>query len=123
MTQGIEGKVTLEFAIANDGSMQNVRVVQATPVGVFDLDAEQVMQLWRYSPNEEGSLHKIRHLQAFTFSLRTLGLPERAGTVSTSGEVRARLKCQVATGSHICRWPQSNRSKQTEETAAHTIEY
>jgi bla regulator protein BlaR1 len=123
VTRGVEGKVTLEFAIADDGSVRNIRVVQATPGGVFDLAAEQAMRLWRYSPNMSVSLHKNRYRQAFTFSLKTPVAAQGAGAVFTSGEVSARLGCQVTTGSHICRWPESNSSNKIKDTVAHTIDY
>ena len=38
---GIEGSVTVQFEIAVDGSVKNVRAIQAVLAGIFDQASEQ----------------------------------------------------------------------------------
>lgn len=49
--QQIEGKVTLSITIMPDGSVRDVRVVNAAPRGVFEDSAIQSVARWRYKPS------------------------------------------------------------------------
>jgi protein TonB len=49
--QQIEGKVTLSITIMPDGSVRDVRVVNAAPRGVFEDSAMQSVSRWRYKPS------------------------------------------------------------------------
>ncbi|WP_091242107.1 energy transducer TonB [Aquimonas voraii] len=53
MRQGIEGSVTLDFQINADGSVSDVRVIQATPQGVFEREAMSVVRRTRFEPPPE----------------------------------------------------------------------
>ncbi len=45
-----EGVVELEFTIAIDGSVTDIRVVLSEPEGVFDRAAKKALSKWRYAP-------------------------------------------------------------------------
>jgi protein TonB len=42
--------VELEFTIAIDGSVRDIRVVRSEPEGVFDRAATKALAKWRYAP-------------------------------------------------------------------------
>ncbi len=48
---GKEGWVKLKYHVAPDGSVFNVRVVAASPEGVFERSSAEAMQHWRYAPH------------------------------------------------------------------------
>jgi TonB family protein len=63
---GIEGVVTLEFAISEGGTVRDPHVVEAVPAGVFDAAALKAIARWRYSPRSTA-----RHArQSILFSLK-----------------------------------------------------
>ncbi|MGD9598726.1 MAG: TonB family protein [Steroidobacteraceae bacterium] len=47
---GITGWVDLEFIVAPDGSVADVRVTGASPPGVFDDSAQDALARWRFEP-------------------------------------------------------------------------
>ena len=49
--QQIEGRVMLSITIMPDGSVRDVRVVNARPTGVFEDSAIQSVAHWRYKPS------------------------------------------------------------------------
>jgi len=99
LEKGIEGKVVIEFSLAGDGSVQDMRIVSADPVGVFEQAALVAMRGWLYSV-PPGHLLSERYRQVMAFSLD-------GGTSSAnSREIQARVGCQVVTGTHICRLPE-----------------
>ncbi len=87
MAAGVEGTVELEFGIAADGSVRDVRVLHAQPAGVFDAAAREALAQWRFAP---GAATAVRHTQSFAFALRARG-------------EEANAKCESVTGSMICR--------------------
>ena len=50
---GIEGKVVLRFTITAEGRVDNLRVVEAEPKGVFDREARRAAERWRFAPRQE----------------------------------------------------------------------
>jgi len=48
-SQGIEGSVTVEFTVDAFGTIEDARVTESSPVGVFDQSALAAVQRWRYS--------------------------------------------------------------------------
>ncbi|MCB0412523.1 MAG: energy transducer TonB [Bdellovibrionales bacterium] len=48
--EGIEGWVRLRFDVTEDGSVDNVSVVNSKPPRVFDSSARQALLKWRYKP-------------------------------------------------------------------------
>jgi protein TonB len=50
---GIEGQVTLAFTITADGRVENLRVVDASPAGVFEREARRAVSRWRFKPRRE----------------------------------------------------------------------
>lgn len=99
LEKGIEGKVIIEFNLASDGSVQDMRVVNADPAGVFEQAALVAMRGWVYSVPSGHSLSE-RYRQVMAFSL------DGGATDAGSREIQARIGCQVVTGTHICRWPE-----------------
>jgi protein TonB len=47
---GIEGKVTVEFTITADGSVEDTKIVQADPSGVFDRSVLRAIRRWKFPP-------------------------------------------------------------------------
>ena len=45
---GVEGYVTLSYAVSKEGLVSNVRVVASEPAGVFDAAAIAAVQRWHY---------------------------------------------------------------------------
>jgi len=51
--RGIEGSVTVSYAIDENGNVVDAVVVESTPSGVFDRAALAAVETWRYEPNVE----------------------------------------------------------------------
>jgi len=51
---GIEGTVKIQFDVNNDGGLENVQVISATPRNVFERDVRQVTRRWRYESGKPG---------------------------------------------------------------------
>jgi protein TonB len=49
--RGVEGRVVMSITILPDGSVQDVRVVNAQPRGYFEAAAVRAVQKWRYRPS------------------------------------------------------------------------
>lgn len=47
---GIEGYVTVRYDVSAQGTVVNLRVVEAEPVGVFDAAALAAIGQWRFRP-------------------------------------------------------------------------
>jgi len=45
---GIEGTVKIQFDVNNEGLLENVQVISATPRNVFEREIRQVTRRWRY---------------------------------------------------------------------------
>jgi protein TonB len=48
--KNIEGWVDLQFVVGSDGSVGDVAVVGAQPVGIFEPAAMEAVRHWRYQP-------------------------------------------------------------------------
>ncbi len=66
MRQGIEGQVTLDFQIDADGGVSDVRVVEATPQGIFEREAISVVRRTRFEPPPEPT--RARRTIGFTLN-------------------------------------------------------
>lgn len=53
LSAGIEGEVTLAFTITADGRVENLRVTNAEPRGVFEREARRAAGRWRFAPRRE----------------------------------------------------------------------
>lgn len=53
LAAGIEGEVTLAFTITADGRVDNLRVTEAKPRGVFEREARRAAARWRFAPRRE----------------------------------------------------------------------
>lgn len=106
LMRGEEGQVVVEFGLADDGSLQNMHVVQSEPAGIFDQAAIRAMRGWKY-PAPTSATGQRRYRQTLMFVLNAAIAGRRDPSIShTGGEnIRARADCQVLTGTHICRWP------------------
>jgi len=49
-TNNIEGFVTLIYDITPMGTIENIRVVEANPRGIFERNAKRALLKWKYSP-------------------------------------------------------------------------
>jgi protein TonB len=52
LSAGREGRVELSFSVDAAGKVQDVRVVQSSPPGVFDDAARRAVRQWRYAPRD-----------------------------------------------------------------------
>lgn len=103
---GVEGQVVMEFGIADDGSLRDVRVVQSEPAGVFDQAAVRAMQGWKYPAPAAAGGEQRRYRQTMMFVLNAALARNYTSSGARSGEeMRARADCQILTGTHICRLP------------------
>jgi TonB family protein len=50
LTQRVSGSVTIEYIVDTNGDPRDVRVVEASPPGVFDHAAMQAVKHWHYEP-------------------------------------------------------------------------
>jgi protein TonB len=68
--RGIEGWVKVSLLITEQGTVQDVVVVEAEPEGVFDNAAVQAVSKWKFKPRiERGKAVAVRAEQVVTFKL------------------------------------------------------
>lgn len=103
LTHGVEGQVVVEFGLAADGDVQDLHVVSAQPAGVFDQAAVQAMRGWKYALPAAAAAQR-RYRQTMVFMLDAAAGRSASGAYAGE-EIRARVGCQIVTGTHICRWP------------------
>jgi protein TonB len=60
--RGIEGRVIMSITIMPDGSVRDVRVIEAQPRGVFETAAVRAVQRWRYRPSGVIRTNVIVHM-------------------------------------------------------------
>ncbi|TAM61840.1 MAG: TonB family protein [Rhodanobacter sp.] len=107
LRRGIEGRVVVEFGLAPDGGVRDLRVIHAEPAGVFDQAAMRAMRGWKYAV-PAGATMQRRYRQTLAFMLHAGGSDKGASSgADADKEIHARAGCQVVTGTHICRWPDS----------------
>ncbi|MBB6186523.1 TonB family protein [Rhodanobacter sp. MP7CTX1] len=103
LARGIEGQVVVEFGLAIDGSLRDLRVISAQPADVFDQAAIQAMRGWKYAlPTDVLTQRRYRQTLVFTLNAAKSGTPS---STQAGDEVQARVGCRVATGTLICRLP------------------
>lgn len=51
---GIEGTVKIRFDVNDDGLLENVQVISASPRNVFERDVRQITRRWRYESGKPG---------------------------------------------------------------------
>lgn len=56
LQRGIEGHVKLAFTINRAGAVENIRVLEASPPGVFEREARSAAARWRFAPRTENGL-------------------------------------------------------------------
>ena len=67
----IEGWVKLEFTITPQGTVEDIRVIEAHPKGVFERAAIEAIARWKFKPLEvEGRPVPQRAVQVLEFKLR-----------------------------------------------------
>ncbi len=67
----IEGWVKLEFTITQEGTVEDIRVVEAHPSGVFDQAAIRAIARWKFKPLiVDGTPMEQRAVQVLEFKLR-----------------------------------------------------
>lgn len=66
--QGLSGSVTLSLLVGVDGVVRDVKVLEASPAGVFDQPATAAVRQWRFQPaTYEGRPVAIRVTQTLRF--------------------------------------------------------
>jgi len=65
MRQGTVGWVHMGFTIGTDGSVSDIKVLAAEPLGIFEREAIKALEQWRFEPSSKS----IRALQRFDFTL------------------------------------------------------
>ena len=108
LMRGIQGEVVLEFGLAADGRVQDLRVISAMPAGVFERAAMQAMRGWRYSVAGTAPTQR-RYRQSMAFTLNAVR-GQAVSAVPAGRAIDARTGCQITTGTHICRWPGAQQS-------------
>ena len=69
--QGIQGWVKLEFTVLEDGSVDNVKVLDADPRRIFDKAAKRAIQRWKFKPRMiNGKAVKQQAVQVIEFKLQ-----------------------------------------------------
>lgn len=104
LTRGIEGQVVVEFGLAPDGRVQDLRVISAKPAGVFEQAALQAVRGWLYTADAD-AMPQRRYRQTIVFTLNAAAARNVPSSASANEELQARIDCQVVIGTHICRWP------------------
>ncbi len=120
LVHGIEGAVTIEFGVAADGSVQDMRVVSAEPAGTFDQAALQAMRGWKYATIAAASPRR-RYRQTMAFTLNATHVPKMLPNRTGSQQIQAQVGCQIPTGTHICRWPGNSESAGTSEAVSYYV--
>lgn len=70
LRDGLEGYVTVEFTVLEDGSVSDVAVVEAQPPRVFDREAIRAILKWKFKPRiVDGRPVKQRARQTLEFKL------------------------------------------------------
>ncbi len=69
--RGIEGFVELEYTVTTEGKVDDIRILDASPKGVFDRAAMKAIQDYIFEPcSDQGRIVEIRSIpQRFTFAL------------------------------------------------------
>ncbi|MDZ7669784.1 MAG: energy transducer TonB [Gammaproteobacteria bacterium] len=71
-TRGIEGYVLLEYTVTKDGKVENPRVIEAKPPGIFDRAAFNAVLSWRYLPRIENleprNMNRVRNVVTFNLA-------------------------------------------------------
>ncbi|HPA77682.1 MAG TPA: energy transducer TonB [Kiritimatiellia bacterium] len=69
--RGIEGFVTLEFVIGEDGRVSSARVTDSVPGGIFDDASVRAVGSWRFRPGEmDGRPVAVKVRQTLNFKLK-----------------------------------------------------
>lgn len=70
LRRNIEGEVEVEFTVLPDGSVTDVRVLDANPPGIFEHEARRAVLRWQFRPQmQDGRPMSIRARQAIEFRL------------------------------------------------------
>jgi bla regulator protein BlaR1 len=110
LARGIEGQVVVEFGLAIDGSLRDLRVISAQPADVFDQAAIQAMRGWKYALPTDAFTER-RYRQTLVFTLHAAANGGTPSSTQAGDEVQARVGCRVATGTLICRLPGDTDSR------------
>lgn len=63
--KGVEGYVIVSYDVDADGRVQNARVVDSSPPGVFDESAVQAVSRWRFRPPQrDGRVQPVTGLRS-----------------------------------------------------------
>jgi TonB family protein len=97
---GEQGRVTLSFNIASDGSVQNIETVSNRGSEQFLTSAAEALRQWRFDVASV-SPRIARYTQDFDFALGKSAKKAEADDPN----------CKVSTGSHICRTDEARKGR------------
>ena len=66
---GVEGWVLLQYDINSTGFVENVRVLDAQPLGVFEQEAVLALQRWKYNFQNGKAMGQTGNKVHFAFNL------------------------------------------------------
>jgi len=58
--KSIEGSVVLQFTVAADGTVADVKVMKSEPTGVFERTAVHAVSNWHFCPRAGSTKSKVR---------------------------------------------------------------
>ncbi|GAB1260651.1 TonB family protein [Aurantivibrio plasticivorans] len=61
LQRGIEGEVTVQFAVNHEGAVIESKIIEASPKGVFDRHVLRAIQQSSYQPNQEHTSQTTKH--------------------------------------------------------------
>ncbi|MDX1443730.1 MAG: energy transducer TonB [Gammaproteobacteria bacterium] len=74
MRKGIEGEVEVEFTVQPDGSVTDIRIISASPRGVFEQAVRRAVARWGFQPRQaDGRAAATRVRQVLLFRLPDSG--------------------------------------------------
>ncbi len=72
LNKGIEGYVDITFDVSPAGVTQNIRVMRASPEGVFEKAAIKAVQRWKYLPRDSADAKPVTMQERIRFSTEKL---------------------------------------------------
>lgn len=67
--QGVEGWVLLQYDVSATGFIENVKILDSQPLGVFDQEAVRALQKWKECPTNKNTAEKAGNKVHIAFNL------------------------------------------------------
>jgi protein TonB len=62
--KGIEGEVRVSLLVGEDGRVREVRILEASPSGIFDESAREAARSWLFEPARRGGEPVLSRVEA-----------------------------------------------------------